>query len=363
MPILANGAEVEIESAGSIVISKKIETTGILDSEAGDISIDADDDVTITKAIVGADIFGDADLAIDGRDVTISGNLDFRGGGETPGGRVDVTADRDLLLTGDIFVNVSGADLSDAGSIDMQAGRNLQVDSSVELIADGAPQAAGGSIFLIAGEGFGQRLPGNLTISGDIKANGHTVAGSFTILQGCVVTIPSGRRHRRDRRSAEQQPRPRPVVADDRRPAEGDGGERPRVPGRRDVEPHRQLHPGAKRGRLHERYADRRRLPAPGLHGRQRASQLPLRLPDLRRQSGHVPRDVRRRCERTLLRRQRPLRRALPADDVQQHERMRDPTLRRADRHVRRRHQAERRRVRPGRERLHRRRHLRQRRL
>ena len=193
MPILANGAEVEIESTGGLVISKKIETTGILDSEAGDITIDAEDDVHITKAIVGTDIFGEADLSIDGRDVIIEGNLDFRGGSETSGGIVNVTADRDLVLQGDIFVNVSGADLSDAGSVDMQAGRDFTVGPSVEIRADGSPIGAGGGIFLVAGDGFGERLPGNLNFQGDIKANGHVPGGgAFAVLQGCVVSIPAG---------------------------------------------------------------------------------------------------------------------------------------------------------------------------
>jgi hypothetical protein len=194
MPILAQGAEVEIESTGDILIAKKIETTGILDSEAGDIAIDAEGDVHVTKAIVGADIFGEADLSIDGRDVIIEGNLDFRGGNEASGGRVDVTADRDIVLQGDIFVNVSGADLSDAGAVDMQAGRDVTVGPSVEIIADGSPIGAGGNILLVAGEGFGERLPGNLTFQGDIKANGHNtgIGGAFTVLQGCVVSIPAG---------------------------------------------------------------------------------------------------------------------------------------------------------------------------
>jgi hypothetical protein len=196
MPILANGAEVEIDSSGSIVVSKKIETTGILDSEAGDITLDAIDDVHVTKAIVGADTFGEADLSIDGRDVTIEGNLDFRGGLDTSGGHVGIDAERDIVFQGDIFVNVSGADSSDAGSMDIQAGRNITVGNSVEFIADGSPIGAGGSLIFLAGEAFGEHLPGDVLFQGDIKANGHLTnafaGGSLVVIQGCNVTVPSG---------------------------------------------------------------------------------------------------------------------------------------------------------------------------
>jgi hypothetical protein len=197
MPILANGAEVDLDSEGSLVVSKKIETTGILDSGAGDISIGAVDDVQVTKAIVGADVYSDADLSIDARDITVEGNLDFRGGLDTSGGQVSLSAARDLVLQGDIFVNVSGADSSDGGSIDLQAGRNVTVGSSVELIADGSQIGAGGSILVLAGEGFGEHLPGDVSFLGDVKANGHitnpaVAAGSSLVIQGCNVSIPSG---------------------------------------------------------------------------------------------------------------------------------------------------------------------------
>jgi hypothetical protein len=196
MPILANGAEVEIDSSGSIVVSKKIETTGILDSEAGDVTLDAIDDVHVTKAIVLADTFGEGDLSIDARDVLIEGNLDLRGGLETSGGHVGIDAERDLSFQGDIFVNVSGADSSDAGSIDLQAGRNITVGSSVEFIADGSPIGAGGSIVLLAGEAFSEHLPGDVVFQGDIKANGHLTGafagGSMVVIQGCNITVPAG---------------------------------------------------------------------------------------------------------------------------------------------------------------------------
>jgi len=193
MPITANGAEVEIDSGGDLVVSKKIETTGLLDSEAGDITLNADGDISISKAIVGADVFGNADLSIEGRDVTITGNIDMRGGLDTSGGNVDITADRDMVLTGDIFVNVSGADSSDGGSIDLQAARNMTVGNSVELIADGSPIGSAGTVLLVAGEGFAEHLPGNVTFQGDIKANGHSAGtGAFVLIQACDVSIPAG---------------------------------------------------------------------------------------------------------------------------------------------------------------------------
>jgi hypothetical protein len=192
MPILSHGTEVEISSAGSIVISKKIETTGILDSEAGDISIDAEEDVDVTKAIVGLDVYGTGDLSIDGRDVTIEANLDFRGGLEAAGGQIDIVADRDLVIQGDIFFNVSGADSSDAGRIDMQAGHDVTVGPSVEFLADGSPIGAGGSILILAGEGFGEHLPGDILMQGDVIAHGHAPVGAFVVMEGCDVTIPAG---------------------------------------------------------------------------------------------------------------------------------------------------------------------------
>ncbi len=197
MPILANGAEVDIESSGMLVVSKKITTTGILDSGAGDITLAADGDIDVSKAIVGSDSYVEAELSIDGgRDVVIEGNLQMQGGLDTPGGSIVVTAARDLFVKGSIQLNVSGADSSDAGSIVLDSGRNVNVASSVGLLANGSQVGAGGQVALVAGDGGETNLPGNVVLAGSVAARGHTSAdsGNFgsVLVDGCSIGIPAG---------------------------------------------------------------------------------------------------------------------------------------------------------------------------
>ena len=195
MPIVASGASVEISSAGSVVVSRKIETTGLVDSGAGEITIEALGDVHVTKALVGSDVFSIEDTTIEaGGDVLIEGNIELKGGLDTDGGSLGIIAAGDLTVQGDVAFNVSGADESSGGVIDLQAGGDLTIGNSVELIADGSPTGTGGSILLNAGvdEVGAGRLPGNLTLQGDIKANGHTTAPNSVTITGCNVSIPSG---------------------------------------------------------------------------------------------------------------------------------------------------------------------------
>ncbi|MGH7894053.1 MAG: hypothetical protein ACREQL_05245, partial [Candidatus Binatia bacterium] len=197
-PILANGASVDLTAAGSLTVAKKIETTGIFDSGGGEVTITSDGDVQVTKAIVGDDLYSAEDIGIEAvGNVTIEGNLSTKGGLDTDGGGITVTAGGAIVVQGDIFLNVSGADSSSGGSIDLEAGRDLTIAGPVELIADGSPLGAGGSIFLEAGvDDFAlERLPGNVLLQGIIKANGHaTTSGNQVVIGGCAVSIPSGAR-------------------------------------------------------------------------------------------------------------------------------------------------------------------------
>jgi len=195
-PIDASGSTVDIASAGDLTISKKISTTGILDSGAGEVSIAADGDVHVTKAIVASDVYSAEDIGIDaGGDVTIEGNVESKGGLDADGGSITVTAGGAIAIQGDVSFNTSGADASSAGGIDVEAGRNLTIGPSAELIANGSPEGVGGTIVLRAGiDEFGiARVAGDFTLQGTINANGHgQFGGAQVAIDGCTVNIASG---------------------------------------------------------------------------------------------------------------------------------------------------------------------------
>jgi hypothetical protein len=195
-PILASGASVDIEAAGPITISKKIQTTGILDSGAGEVLVSSDGNVHVTKAIVASDVYSAEDIEIDaGGTMLIEGSIESKGGLDADGGDVTLNAGSDITLQTDIDVNVAGADSSSGGSIDIEAGGNLFIATAVILVSDASPTGTAGNITLLAGvdELGAEKLPGTLTLQGDISGHGHdTVSGAIVDIGGCGVSIPSG---------------------------------------------------------------------------------------------------------------------------------------------------------------------------
>jgi hypothetical protein len=199
-PILANGAIVEVSSGGALVVSRKIDVTGVNLGDGsteggGEVTLEAAGDVQITRAIVGSDPTSVEGITIDAQgNVIVGANLEMKGSRDADGGDISIAAGGDITVQGDTTLDVSGADNSSAGSIELDAGQNVTVTAPVTLIADGSPIGAGGAIFLQAGldELGAPRLAGNVLLQGDVKANGHAMHGSSVVITGCNVSIPPG---------------------------------------------------------------------------------------------------------------------------------------------------------------------------
>src|SRR6185369_884980 len=126
-------------------------------------------------------------------DVTISGKIRAKSGGEATGGDIEVDSARDILITAPI--DVSGGDF-DGGSIELNAARDLTVGAN--LLASSRDGAGDGGLFLLSTDG--DATFSNVRILGlgsapsgfgaDIEA---TVGGDF-LFDGDVIAKSRGKK-------------------------------------------------------------------------------------------------------------------------------------------------------------------------
>ena len=208
--------------------------------------------------------------------------------------------------------------------MDIEAGGNLTVGNLGRAHRRREPDRHGRFDHVpAAGVAIGAtRFSGNLVLSGDVKANGHsTTDGNVVTIQGCDVQIPSGAvlditgdvdstimvEARKSLTIGGQPARPPPTSSNSRRalsvsltgsftPAKSAGA-----------------NCAASGGRSRRTAVSA----APALRGGQHARGLPVRVPVVRRQRDPVPGNVRARRRRDALPVVDPvLRRALPAPQL-----------------------------------------------
>src|SRR5207253_1200159 len=105
------------------------------------------------------------------------------------GGGVMVSADRNVSVSAAGVVDVSSTDGNSGGCVDLEAGGNLTLSTGSIVDANaGAATAgsAGGLVCLVAGT---PDLPGDLTVGGNVHANGSApgVAAVRASLEGCTI--------------------------------------------------------------------------------------------------------------------------------------------------------------------------------
>ena len=163
------GGLMEIDSSSTITITGPVHADGT--SDGGCITFCSGGGINLNAAVTAV------------RQITnvTTGN----GGGVTALGNGAVS------LTALASVSTSGA--NSAGCVDLEAGLGLTITSTAEINGDGgsATDSSGGTITLVAGS---PDLPGDLTLSGKVHAQGHSTlvnANGTTLLDGCTVHLSS----------------------------------------------------------------------------------------------------------------------------------------------------------------------------
>jgi len=170
-----DGGILELEArTGSLLVSGGFDGSGGSDSQGGDFSFLAGQDVTINGNVnVNGGDFDGGFLEIDsGRDITIGGNLLANAvSGEGFGGEIAVFAGRDVTFAGILDVQANGHQSADnfcgeAGPIEIDAGGGILIGPDVSMQSNGpAPDCAGEGVSLTAG--------GDIEVSGKFQSKGQ----------------------------------------------------------------------------------------------------------------------------------------------------------------------------------------------
>ena len=192
----AGGGFIEATASAGLAVTKNIDVSGV-GGASGVIDLAADRDVVINNSLTGSDQIGGGGLSLSaGHDVTVADvglgdSIKMNATGNGPGGDITIAADNDVSLLG-FLIDVSGTGTGAGGDISVDAGRHVSVDRNTEINTGSAAGsgAVAGSIVLTAGT---PDQTGNLTVDGNLLANGHAPNGAANPasiqLTGCQVTI------------------------------------------------------------------------------------------------------------------------------------------------------------------------------
>ncbi len=168
-----DGGEITLEATGPASVAGSITANGgSPDGDGGAVEIDS------------SDLLGDQITALDG-DLTFSADVELAGGPAGDGGDVDVTAGRDLFLSGPATQLQGG---SGGGTFSGRGGRDVRLQRAVNANATGTG-GSGGLVDLTAGLG----TVGTLTVASSINASARSGGrGPEITLAGCNVSIGAG---------------------------------------------------------------------------------------------------------------------------------------------------------------------------
>ena len=182
------GGTVCVDGQGDATFSQGIDVSG---GGGGGGSLDLSAIGTFTTAgAVRADGTGDGGcIGFCAGAVTFGGPVTAIGLTASAGGGVMVSADRNVSVSAAGVVDVSSTDGNSGGCVDLEAGGNLTLSTGSIVDANaGAATAgsAGGLVCLVAGT---PDLPGDLTVGGNVHANGSSpgVAAVRASLEGCTI--------------------------------------------------------------------------------------------------------------------------------------------------------------------------------
>ena len=182
------GGTVCVDGQGDATFSQGIDVSG---GGGGGGSLDLSAIGTFTTAgAVRADGTGDGGcIGFCAGAVTFGGPVTAIGLTASAGGGVMVSADRNVNVSAAGVVDVSSTDGNSGGCVDLEAGGNLTLSTGSIVDANaGAATAgsAGGLVCLVAGT---PDLPGDLTVGGNVHANGSSpgVAAVRASLEGCTI--------------------------------------------------------------------------------------------------------------------------------------------------------------------------------
>ena len=188
------GGGIEIDALGEIQITRPINANGA-GGGIGEVDLNALRDVTVSATVSSNDPGGGGDLSIGGHSILVHADIQFQGSPNTIGGiyggTAALVADSDVSIFSPNTVSVTGSGSGEGGRIDVIANRNVLVEFGATLTADGGIQGGfGGQIAVTAGNGD---QAGDLTVHGKVLARGtSTTAGSSIDLTACSIDLTVG---------------------------------------------------------------------------------------------------------------------------------------------------------------------------
>jgi cysteine-rich repeat protein len=193
-----DGGDIDIEAGTRVQLLGAITTTGTTDGDGGSVTVAADfGDITISGTI-SADAINPFDGGGGGGEIDLSavGSLDIEAavsaqasGSDSSGG--DISGDAQVDITIGKPLDVSGG--SDGGTVDLDATGNLSVNATLKL--QGTYYGGfGGDVYLAAGDGGTGTVLVNALVDvggGACGLNYGCGAGGTTTLEGCNVIVSS----------------------------------------------------------------------------------------------------------------------------------------------------------------------------
>lgn len=206
----ANGGFINLESTfGNVNVGGAISVSGGIDGYGGEFTADAGGSVSLNAPIdcTGGDSDAGEVTVFAGTDVTVTGDIVCTAiGGYGSGGYLDLNAERDILLTGggsadrmllEAFGHRSADNFGgDGGEIGLYAGRHIVVGQWVRILSAGAaPDGAGGDLTLDAGSDFS--LEGEVETRADgIDGDGGyldiAAGGDVTVAATALLSVDGG---------------------------------------------------------------------------------------------------------------------------------------------------------------------------
>ncbi|HEV7733100.1 MAG TPA: hypothetical protein VGR62_13100 [Candidatus Binatia bacterium] len=192
-PIVAPGADVEVQATGLLRVTKKLNASGTPagggdTTGAGQVVLESELlDIEITDDVLSNDnqTEGSVDL-IAGHDVLVDGGVEAKGTMGGPGGAVTISAGRNVRVGAGRTVDASGGE--SGGSVEVRAGGDVELVSTSRIDAGTGSPGPGGVIDLAAGA---DGEAGSITIAGSVvaKTKDAGFSPSVVLLEGCDVTI------------------------------------------------------------------------------------------------------------------------------------------------------------------------------
>lgn len=196
---LSDGGFINLESTfGNVTVSNNISVSGAIDGYGGEFTADAGGAVSLNAPIdcTGGDSDAGEVTVFAGTDLSITGDIVCTAiGGSGYGGYLDFNAGRDILLTGggsadrmllEAFGHRSVDNFGgDGGEIGIYAGRNIVVGQWVRILSAGAaPDGTGGDVTIDAG--------GDFSLEGEVETRADGIQGDGGFLEiaaGGDVTV------------------------------------------------------------------------------------------------------------------------------------------------------------------------------